>query len=237
MTSFWIKGDNFFNYVTLTTASVSISATSTNAWKSFAFDYNVFKFWYCPDTTPYLMVSTTICYDLCPIRYASNTSDFQCDKCPTVDCYYCGNNGKCIQCSASVDFRVMNNVTMRCDPLPGYYESGVSAANPCVAANCLTCTSTTYCLTCANGKYLTGSHTCAACMANCLSCTSATVCVQCATYYVFSVNACVPNCSNVTNCLTCTVSSGIVCSTCVTGYTLASNVCNTVCGDSILVGT
>lgn len=121
MNAFWIIGGSFLNFDTLTTPSVSITASSTNNWKSFAFDYNVFEFWYCPDSTPYLMVSTNICYDLCPIRYASNTSDFQCDSCPTVDCYYCGNNGKCTQCNDTLDYRMMNNATMRCVPLPGYY--------------------------------------------------------------------------------------------------------------------
>lgn len=131
----------------------------------------------------------------------------------------------------------MNNATMRCVPIPGYYESGLSAATPCVAANCLTCTSATYCLSCDLGKYLTASKTCVPCMANCLNCTSGTTCLQCATYYVFSVSACVANCSNLTNCLTCSVSTGIICATCVTGYALASNVCSSVCGDNILVGT
>lgn len=76
MNAFWIIGGSFLNFATTTTPSVSISATSNNSWKSFGFNYNVFEFWYCPDTTPYLMVSTNICYDLCPIRYASNTNDF-----------------------------------------------------------------------------------------------------------------------------------------------------------------
>jgi cysteine-rich repeat protein len=125
---------------------------------------------------------------------------------------------------------------MRCLPLPGYYNAGVSQAAPCVAANCLTCTSTTYCLSCALGKYLvTSTHTCATCMANCLNCTSGTTCLQCSPYYVFSVSACVPNCSNITYCTTCTVSFGIVCSACSTGYSLVNNVCQEVCGDSMMV--
>ena len=79
----------------------------------------------------------------------------------------------------------MNNSTMRCVPLPGYYDTGASQAVPCVAANCLICTSATSCLSCYPGKYLSGT-TCLTCMANCANCTSSSTCTACNTYYVFT---------------------------------------------------
>jgi hypothetical protein len=86
LTAFQMKGDNFFNYQTGVNSDVSALASSTNNWKKLSFCVNVFEFYYCPDATPYLMVATSICYDICPVRYCSNYSSFQCDACP-YDCY------------------------------------------------------------------------------------------------------------------------------------------------------
>lgn len=171
------------------------------------------------------------------MRYCSNGNTFKCTACPTSDCYYCGVNGKCTECSAAVDFRQMNNATMRCVPLPGYYESGVSQAAPCVPGNCLTCTSATNCLSCYAGKFLSGTA-CLVCMPNCANCTAASTCTACDPYYVFTGSACAPNCSEITACSSCTVGgSGVDCSACTTGYTLASNACSAVCGDGIRVSS
>lgn len=202
---------------------------------SFQYIYLLFK--YCADTTPYLMVATNTCYDICPIRYSSNTLDYQCDECPTYDCYYCGNNGLCTQCNSTLDFRILNNVTNRCDPLSGYYDNGVSQAVPCVATNCLTCTSATYCLSCPSGKFLkVTTHTCISCIANCLNCTSATGCTLCQPNYIFASPNCVLDCSPVANCSTCILSNATIqCTACKTGYSLMSNACSTVCGDGIVI--
>ncbi len=145
-------------------------------------------------------------------------------------------DGKCLTCSNTSDFRYMDNATMRCLPLPGYYDNGVSQAVACNPANCLTCTSNTVCLTCSTGKFLTASNTCISCIADCLNCTSVTNCVVCIDLFVFSVSACVPNCSNITYCTTCSVAnSSIVCSACSVGYELSNNSCSSVCGDGIVV--
>ena len=171
------------------------------------------------------MVITNLCYDICPIRYCSNSSNFECDICPTYDCYYCGVYGKCTQCSAIVDFRYMDNATMRCLPLSGYYDNGVSQAVPCVATNCLTCTSATSCLSCYPAKYFSGT-TCLNCMTNCANCTSASICITCNTYYIFNGGMCKPNCTLVTLCATCSViSTGINCLTCSNGYSVVNNTC------------
>lgn len=129
----------------------------------------------------------------------------------------------------------MNNATMRCVPLPGYYDNGVSQAVPCDATKCLTCTSATSCLTCYTGIYSSGTS-CLACMTNCLNCTSGTTCITCDTFYFYSGGACVPNCSNITYCITCTANnSGIVCSACSAGYSVVNNTCLIVCGDGQLM--
>lgn len=235
LTGFYISGDNFFNYQCSIIAGVSASATSTNNWLAFSFNYFNLQFYYCPDLIPYLMVSTNLCYDLCPMRYCSNASDYQCDACPTYDCYYCAYTGLCSQCNATLDFRYMSN-TSRCIPLPGYYDSGASQAVPCIASNCLTCTSAVICTSCPPGKFLTSSKTCGVCPVNCLNCSSTTICVVCATYYKVSLGTCIPDCSSILNCSTCSVTSGnLSCLTCALGYSLVSNACIQVCGDGMLL--
>jgi len=237
ITGFHIVGDGFFQYQCNSTYPYSVSATSMNKWTFMAFDYIYLQFTYCADITPYLMVATQICYDVCPIRYSSNTSDYQCDKCPTYDCYICGNNGLCTQCNSTLDFRIMNNITNRCIPLPGYYDNGVSQAVPCVASNCLTCTSATYCLSCYSGKYLkTSSHTCQNCILNCLNCTTSGDCQLCQPSYVFVSPSCILNCTQITNCSSCILNNTTIeCTVCQTGYSLVNNTCSSTCGDGIVV--
>lgn len=151
---------------------------SANSFKAFGFNYLIMEEQYCGDLTPYLMVATNICYDVCPERYYNNDTSMECTPC-SVDCYNCttNGNGSCTLCNATYDFRVFNNVTLRCDPLPGYYNPAASSsvALPCNNATCLTCTSLTACTSCHPAFYLSGT-TCVACMANCLNCTSATNC-------------------------------------------------------------
>ena len=234
--SFYIKGDSAFNYKSYVDDSIAVASNSTNNWISLGFNFIVYQFFYCTDPTPYYLAAQNICYDICPIRYSQNTQYFECFACPTVDCYTCGMNGKCLTCNETADYRYMDNATMRCLPLPGYYSTTVSQAVPCNPANCLTCTSNTNCLTCTPGKFLTASKTCISCIANCVNCTTATNCQVCADLYIFSVNACIPNCSNVTYCATCSVASSLLlCSACSLGYQLSNNTCLSVCGDGVLI--
>jgi hypothetical protein len=236
ITGFHIENDNFFQYQCNTSNPFSVTATSENQWNLMAFDYVYLRFTYCADTTPFLMLATNLCYDICPMRYCSHTISFQCKVCPTYDCYYCGNNGKCSQCNATLDFRVMNNVTNRCIPLDGYYDNGVSQAVPCVAANCLTCTSANVCVSCYSGKFLRPNKTCTDCIPNCLNCTTTVNCQLCQTSYIFVSPNCILDCSPVANCSTCSLNNvTIQCITCQTGYSLVANACVTVCGDGIVV--
>lgn len=235
--NFYIKGDNFFNYKISVQDSVGISSTSANNWLKMRYDFIIFQFFYCTDPTPYFLTAQSLCYDICPIRYSQNTQYMECIACPTYDCYTCGMNNKCLTCNDTVDFRYMDNATMRCLPLPGYYDNGASLAVACNPANCLTCTSPTVCVTCVTGQFLTVSKTCISCIANCINCTTATNCQICSNLYFFSVSACIPNCSNITQCTICSVvSSALECSACSTGYNLSNNSCNSVCGDGIRVG-
>ena len=82
---------------------------------------------------------------------------------------------------------------------------------------------------------------CQSCIANCLNCTNAIDCQLCDSLYDFNISnsSCDPNCSLVTDCVSCTVvSNAISCQTCILGYEVnASNACATVCGDGIIAGT
>lgn len=233
----YIKGDNFFNYKISVQSEVGISSTSLNNWVKMGYDFIIFQFVYCTDPTPYFLTAQSLCYDICPIRYSQNTQYMECRACPTYDCYTCGMDNKCLTCSDTVDFRYMNNSTMRCLPLPGYFDNGVSKAVACNPANCLTCTSLTVCVTCATGKFLTASETCIGCIANCDTCTTAANCQVCSNLYTFSSPSCIPNCSIVPHCTACSViSSALVCSDCSLGFQLYNNTCTPVCGDGIRVG-
>lgn len=235
--SYHIANQNFLQIKCTITPNTTVSATSSYSFNYMEFNYLILSFVYCnPASTPYLMVSTSTCYDACPIRYYPNTYS-ECTPCSDYRCYNCHANGSCSQCSAAVDFRVINAATLTCDPMTGYYDNGASSqALICNAANCLTCTSNTYCLTCASGKYLTASNTCAACVTPCATCTSASACQSCVTYYYLSGSTCTINCT-ITNCITCAVvSSSLSCSSCVTGYYYTTGTaCNSRCGDSIKV--
>jgi hypothetical protein len=173
-------------------------------------------------------VSSSTCYDLCPVRYSTDTYYYECNACPTYDCYSCGTNGLCTQCSAAVDFRVMNAVTTRCDAMSGYYDNGVSQAVACNTSACLTCSSATFCLSCNMGTYLSGSNTCVACSQYCLNCTNALSCVQCNTGYSYSASngSCYLNCSTIQYCSTCSYTSQLNCLSCSEGtYLTGSNTC------------
>jgi hypothetical protein len=208
------------------TPSTSITASSSYAFSYFALAYLIFQFPACPTATPLLYVSTLTCYNVCPIRYVANYTYNECDACPTYDCYTCYLNGSCATCSAAADFRSLNTTTMRCVALSGYYDNGInSVAVSCVAANCLTCTSATFCLSCASGKYLTASNTCLSCIANCLSCTTGTDCQTCSTFRYYSSGTCVLNCSSISNCSTCSYTTSLSCTTCNAGYLLTNNTC------------
>jgi hypothetical protein len=97
---------------------------------------------------------------------------------------------------------------MRCIPLPGYYDDGLShsLALPCLA--------------------------------NCISCNSATTCATCNTSYIFINGSCVVDCSLISKCNTCNLKVDLTvnCLTCLNGYTVApNNTCIYTCADGYKV--
>jgi cysteine-rich repeat protein len=216
----------------------TVDATSSVPFNNLVFTIVIFEFKECDPTTPYYMLATDICYDICPARYYGD-SQFLCQPCPlsSYDCYQCNSSGLCTTCSNSTDFRVMNSSTNRCNPMPGYYDEGTnnSTAKPC-NSNCKTCITTSiYCTSC-NPKFYLIPNECIPCMTNCQVCTSGTSCDTCDPNYAFDsgASACVLtiNCSDIAYCTTCNNTNG--CTQCVSGYN-ATNItaCSPVCGDGI----
>lgn len=96
-----------------------------------------------PNATPYYMQSETICYDICPDHYYEDSTNWLCKPCiaSAYACRKCLVNGTCTLCDNTTDFRVLNTSTGKCDPLPGYYNTGVAIAAQC-NSNCLNCSVT-----------------------------------------------------------------------------------------------
>ncbi len=92
----------------------------------------------------------------------------------------------CATCSDTVDFRVLNTITSRCDPIIGYWDDLInSLALPC-DSTCLGCVGDAItCTSCPLGKHLS-VNICVTCLLNCLDCTTASNCNQCATSYAFN---------------------------------------------------
>lgn len=119
--------------------------------------------------------------------------------------------------------------------MQGYWQNG----NSCSTCRefCLVCSSPSNCLQCQSGYHVAisfGSY-CQACSLGCLTCTI-TGCTQCNYNYQLTGTICIDislNCSSITNCKSCLVSSGvIVCSICVYPYYLSDGLC--VEGSSLL---
>lgn len=89
----------------------------------------------------------------------------------------CDSNGSCLSCNSSADFREINN--FRCIPLPGYYESNVTAAGQCLA-NCMTCTSGSDCQACFPSAFFNSTvPSCTICPYSCYTCDSSGTCLSC----------------------------------------------------------
>lgn len=154
----------------------------------------------------YLSLRST-CESVCQPRQVLNHKTFSCQMCP-YDCLNCDFEGKCTSCSIT-DFRVFNPTTLRCVPLPGYYDVRNRTCSSC-PKECSNCLSDTVCLSCNVGYFLSGSkcfascparyyqlpgpNTCEFCPYDCLSCDSAGNCLSCSAdidFRVFSNSRCV----------------------------------------------
>lgn len=177
---------------------------------------------------------------VCFAKYYSQGSPLPlCQPCD-VTCANCtaGSNGDCTNCNASAH-RILSvaSGTGACNCMDGYFDNGVELCSAC-NYKCLTCTSSTACVTCDSTKFRQQSlpncpcmsgyfdnstATCAACPYYCTTCSSATVCTSCdATrtssttcpcktgYYNDGVNRVCPAC--MITCVTCNNAS--TCLTC-----------------------
>ena len=70
------------------------------------------------------------CFSSCPERYYNDSQGNACFKC-SYDCYTCQRENICISCNATTDFRQLDNVTLRCLPMPGYYDVSQSTCLAC----------------------------------------------------------------------------------------------------------
>ena len=238
---FYIINEAFLSWNGTVATNSSITVTSDNNFQYFKFTYIILEEYWCQEATIYLLIATSTCYDICPNGYYANDVGLTCEPC-LYDCFQCTNASVCSACDNSTDFRVMNTSTSRCLPLPGYYDDGLShiVALAC-NANCLTCTtSSTYCLSCPPGKFLSGT-TCVGCVdPNCNNCTTSSNCWACVVPYSPSAYVCVLNCTLVNgNCTSCSSTPTLACTACATGFFLntTDNTCAVICGDGILAST
>lgn len=71
--SFHIANQNYLHIQCNISPNNVISASTNYSFNYMEFNYMIMTFVYCnPASTPYLMVSTSTCYDACPIRYYAN---------------------------------------------------------------------------------------------------------------------------------------------------------------------
>ena len=117
---FRIKNDAFLSWSLTHSPNNSISATSSNNFFMMEFIYFVLETEWCGEPTPYLLEATSTCYDVCPARHYADDLSLTCQTC-LYDCYTCSDKTSCLSCNDTTDFRIMDNGTSRCDPLPGYY--------------------------------------------------------------------------------------------------------------------
>ena len=101
--------------------------------------------------------------------------------------------GKCLSCAAS-DNRRLDSLTGRCIALLMYYDNMTMVCVPC-AAGCLTCSSSSLCVSCLPGFFLSGSlcsdvcpnrtfkniaaQVCQVCPYDCLTCKADGTCFTC----------------------------------------------------------
>ena len=71
--SYHIANQNYLHIQSNISPNNVISASTNYSFNYMEFNYMIMNFVYCnPASTPYLMVSTSTCYDACPIRYYTN---------------------------------------------------------------------------------------------------------------------------------------------------------------------
>ena len=176
-----------------------------------------------------------------------------CQPC-SYDCFSCNRLNICLNCSETVDFRQLDNVTLRCLPIPGYYDVNRTMCAKC-PNTCSNCISATYCTNCNPGYFLNKNmcisacpayffgekmlSSCQSCPHDCLSCNSMGQCIDCSLTNDFRMLTSKSRCSSIlkyyddgvrvskpcpSSCSTCI--SFTFCLTCTKGYFLTlNNIC------------
>lgn len=135
-----------------------------------------------------------MCYPSCLDRFYGDLSTLTCKTCP-YDCLTCNSSGHCLSCDGVADHRALDNQTLRCVAIVGYYDSGVTVAASCLQG-CARCQNGQLCQSCQSGFYLQAdslcytsclprffpnatSLTCDSCPYDCYTCSQGGSCLSC----------------------------------------------------------
>lgn len=156
------------------------------------------------------------CLSSCLSSYYENNS--VCQACSLI-CLTCSNFTACLTCNTSSSLNIYYPDNLACisasSCLSGYYIDSTFGALTCTkcVSPCLSCTNSTYCLTCFSGLNYKGScksncptgyyadisnptdSKCSACSSVCFSCMgNATNCTSCYSAFYLKNGSCVSNC-------------------------------------------
>lgn len=163
---------------------------------------------YCSSCIAGLHYFNGACTPNCPSGYFMVNS--VCNPCPQL-CLTCQSDAYCSSCVSSATI-FYNNICYTSCPTGTYLVSSGSGLASCTQCpiSCLSCLSSSQCLSCAPGYFLngqqcltncptgyygdTGSNRCTLCNGNCTACTSASICNSCAQPYVLLNGACLSAC-------------------------------------------
>ena len=141
----------------------------------------------------FFLLTDGFCNQKCPISFFPENFTLTCKPC-LYECLTCNRVSFCQSCSLEIDFRQLDNVTMRCVPLVGYFDNNDKISLKC-PVSCVRCLSATFCTSCNTGFYLynntcnrgcpsryfaeENSLTCRFCPYDCLHCNKNGDCTDC----------------------------------------------------------
>lgn len=73
---FHIANIGYLQFTLTITPNNAMGLSTTYSFNYISFNYLIARFTYCAPATPYLIVSTRLCYDVCPIRYVTDSLYF-----------------------------------------------------------------------------------------------------------------------------------------------------------------
>jgi hypothetical protein len=108
LSGFSIINQSNFNFNVTITEPNNMNVVVLNSFSQFKFNYMVVLTLDCSNsTTPHLLANSTLCYDICPARYFTDTQALVCSLC-SYDCYTCNSTRACLSCNSTTDFRQLN---------------------------------------------------------------------------------------------------------------------------------